>query len=58
MLAAVNLFLRFIGKEMLIVKLLKIQRQIFCAEDKELSGAEYQRLLKAAANTRLSYIIR
>lgn len=57
MLTAVNLFLRFIGKEMLIVKLLKIQRQIFCAEEKELSRAENQRLLKAAANTRLSYIM-
>lgn len=57
MLTAVNQFLRFIGKEKLKVKLLKIQRQIFCAEDKELSRAEYQRLLEAAKNTRLSYIM-
>lgn len=57
MLAAVNLFLRFIGKETLMVKLLKIQRQMFCAEEKELSRAEYQKLLKAAVNTRLSYIM-
>lgn len=57
MLTAVNLFLRFIGKETLMVKLLKIQRQMFCAEEKELSRAEYQKLLKAAVNTRLSYIM-
>ena len=57
MLTAVNQFLRFIGKEKLKVKLLKIQRQIFCAEDKELTRAEYQRLLKTAENTRISYIM-
>ena len=36
---------------------MKIQRQIFSREDKELSIAEYKRLVKAAANTRLSLVI-
>lgn len=57
MLTAMNLYLRFIGKEDCCVKLLKIQRQIFCHDEKELTKEEYQRLVKAAENTRLSYII-
>lgn len=57
MLIALNLFLRFIGKCDLCVKLIKIQRQIFCHEEKELSKEEYHKLVRAAENTRLSYII-
>lgn len=57
MLTALNLFLRFIGKNHLCVKLMKIQRQIFCREEKELTKEEYHRLIKAADKTRLSYII-
>lgn len=57
MLTAMNLYLRFIGKECCCVKLLRIQRQIFCCDEKELTKEEYQRLVKAAENTRLSYII-
>lgn len=58
MLTAMNLFLRFTGKSGLCVKLLKIQRQIFCCEEKELNKEEYQRLINAANGSRLSYIIR
>lgn len=57
MLTAMNLFLRFIGNNRFCVKLLKIQRQIFCREETELSQEEYHRLVKASKNTRLSYII-
>lgn len=57
MLAAINCYLRFIGKPDCCVKLLKIQRQIFAAEERELSRSEYQRLVKAAKNTRLSLIL-
>lgn len=57
MLTAMNLFLKFIGQTGLCVKLLKIQRQIFCGEEKELRKEEYHRLVKAAEGTRLSYIM-
>ena len=57
MLVALNSFLRFTNRQEYCVKTLKIQRQIFSREERELSKAEYKRLIKAAANTRLSYII-
>lgn len=58
MLTAMNVFLRFTGSETLCVKLVKIQRQMFCNEEKELTEEEYRRLVKAADNTRLSYLLR
>ncbi len=58
MLAAVNGFLRFMGLEQCRVHPLKIQRQLFCPEEKELSQAEYQRLLTAARGSRLEYVLR
>ena len=58
MLTAMNVFLRFIGMEGLCVKLLKIQRQMFCSEERELTKEEYLRLVKAAKGYRLSYILR
>ena len=48
MLASVNSFLIFIGRSDCKVKALKLQRQVFCAEEKELTKAEYEKLLKAA----------
>lgn len=57
MLIAMNLYLRFVNMEHCCVKLLKIQKQIFCHDEKELTKEEYHRLVKAAGNTRLSYII-
>lgn len=56
-LSAVNCFLRFMGKEECCVKLLKIQRQMFAAEEKEMTLEEYQCLVQAAGETRLGYII-
>ena len=57
MLIAINRFLRFIGLPDCCVRLLKIQRQIFCNEDRELTKQELHRLVKAAGNTRLSLVI-
>ncbi len=57
MIIAVNGFLRFIKCADYCVKPLKVQRQIFMNEEKELTKAEYQRLIKACEGTRLSYII-
>ena len=57
MLVALNGFLRFLGKPDCSVRLLKIQRQIFCREEKELTEPEYQRLVKAAGDTQLTFIL-
>ena len=48
MLASVNSFLIFTGWTDCRVKSLKLQRQVYCAEEKELTKAEYERLLTAA----------
>ncbi len=50
MLASINSLLEFLGWSDCKVKNLKIQRQIYCDEEKELTKAEYQRLLKTAEN--------
>ncbi len=60
MLAAVNGFLRFMGWREMAVKLLKIQRPLFCDEERELSRAEYIRLVHAAqkaGDLRLSLLL-
>ena len=60
MLIAVNRFLRFCGLESCCVRLLKIQRQIYCPEEKELTKSEYIRLCRTAAqnrNKRLNLIL-
>lgn len=48
MLAALNGFFAFMGWGDLRVKFIKIQRQIICEEERELSREEYYRLVKAA----------
>lgn len=57
MLVSLNCFLHFIERTDCCVKLLKIQRQMFVSEKKELTAAEYRRLLKAAQGTRLELVI-
>lgn len=60
MIAALNCFLRFCGWQDLCVKQFRVQKQIFCTEEKELTRAEYVRLLQAAKdkqNERLNLII-
>lgn len=48
MIAALNAFLRFLGWHELCVKQLRVQREAYCSEQKELSRDEYQRLVSAA----------
>ena len=48
MIAALNAFLRFLGRQELCVKQFRIQREAYCSEEKELSRAEYMRLLETA----------
>ena len=48
MLASLNSFLAFLGRQDLRVKSLKLQQQVFCPEEKELKKEEYTRLCKAA----------
>ncbi len=50
MLASVNSLMVFLGWQECRVKALKQQRQIYCAEEKELTKAEYVRLLEAAGD--------
>lgn len=51
MVAAVNTFLEFAGWVDCRIKPLKIQRSLFCREEKELNRNEYQRLVKTAERT-------
>lgn len=48
MLVAVNAFLNYLGLHECKVKLLRLQRSVFCCEEKELSRSDYMRLLQAA----------
>ena len=58
--AAVNCFLEFCGLLNLKMKSVKVQREVFCSEKKELSRPEYERLCKAARkknNERLELVL-
>ena len=60
MIAAINCFFRFCGWHGLCVKQFKMQREVYCSEEKELTREEYMRLLGAANakhNERLNLII-
>ena len=60
MLTAANGYLRFYGWGELAVKLLKVQKSLFADESKELTRAEYVRLVQAAQrkdNERLALVI-
>ena len=60
MLSSVNALLDFLGWHDIKVKTLKIQRRIFADRDRELTKAEYERLLDAAKkknNERLYYLM-
>lgn len=50
MLSSLNSFFAFLGRHDLKIKILKIQTRIFANQNKELTKAEYERLLKAAKN--------
>ena len=60
MLASINSLFAFLNWFDLRVKSLKLQQQVFCSEEKELTKAEYKRLCQAAKqkkNERLNLII-
>ena len=57
MLTSVNMFLKFLGKTELVVKLLKIQQQAFVDGERELTKSDYKRLLLAAGESRIGYIL-
>lgn len=60
MIAAVNGFLRFCGWQELCVRQFRMQRSVYCPEEKELTRGEYIRLLeaaRAACNERLYLIL-
>ena len=60
MLASINSLFAFLGWHDLRVKSLKLQQQVFCPEEKELTKAEYARLCKIAErkhNERLNLIL-
>lgn len=60
MLASINSLFVFLGWHDLKVKALKLQQQVYCPEEKELTKAEYTRLCKVAQrrhNERLNLIL-
>ena len=60
MLASINSLFAFLGWHELKVKSIKLQRQIYCPEEKELTKAEYLRLVNTAkqkGNERLCLLI-
>ena len=60
MLASLNSLFSFLGWSELKVKTIKTQRQIYCPEEKELTKAEYMRLVNTAkhnGNKRLNLIL-
>lgn len=60
MLASINSLLSFLGWADLRVKSIKLQRQIYCPEEKELTKSEYMRLVNTAkqkGNERLNLLI-
>ena len=57
MLVALNCYFVFIGKSHCRVKQVKIQRQIFARQEKDLTRVEYQKLLYVAGNSRIALIM-
>lgn len=60
MLASINCLFTFLGWHDLKVKTLKLQQQVYCPEEKELTKAEYARLCRTAQrrhNERLNLIL-
>lgn len=60
MIAPLNSFFAFLGRHDLHIKPLKLQKAVFCPEERELTREEYLRLCRAAertVNTRLAMMI-
>ena len=56
-LSSLNSFFDFCNWHELKVKMLKIQKQIFAREEKELTKAEYERLLTAARSQKKRTVV-
>ena len=57
MLASLNSLLAFLGRYDCRVKTLRLQRSIYCREERELSKEEYMRLLAAAKSEQLRLLL-
>lgn len=60
MLASLNALFAYLGRADLRVKALKLQQDVFCPEEKELTRAEYERLCRTALkrhNERLALVL-
>lgn len=57
MLASVNSFLSFLGCVEYKVKTIKLQKQVYCAEEDELTRQDYGKLLKAAEKDRQLWLV-
>lgn len=60
MIAALNAFLKFMERHDLCVKQFRVQKSVYCPEEKELTKAEYARLVETAkrrGNERLNLLI-
>ena len=57
MLAAVNALLQFLGWGECRVKSLRLQRESYCSEERELTKGEYLRLLEAARQDEQLYLV-
>ena len=57
MLAGLNSLLGFLGWQDCRVRNVRVQRRIYCAEERELTKAEYLRLLEAARRDRRLYLL-
>ena len=58
MIASLNCYFRFEDMEAFCVRYIKVQKQIFARQDKELSRLEYKRLIDAADDEQTSLMIR
>ena len=57
MIASVNSYLRFLGKEECRVKILRTQQEVYCPEEKVLTKEDYLRLLEAAKGHPRMYLL-
>lgn len=57
MIAGINSYLKFIGRAECCVKPLRIQRALFIDENHELTRAEFKRLMEAAGDSQIAYIM-
>lgn len=57
MIASVNSFLGVLNRQECRVKSIRLQRQVFCPEEKELTKNEYMRLLEAAKGNDQLYLL-